>query len=75
MEIMTRKLVLTFGTPLKTTMDLTVTKPNALLDGAMIKTAMEAIIASNAMGDIVSPDSIQGAKYVIQEIEKVDLDV
>ncbi|MGL4798996.1 MAG: DUF2922 family protein [Cellulosilyticaceae bacterium] len=73
MEIIKRKLVLTFGTPLKTELDLTVNNPHVSLQPAAIKAAMEAVIASGAMGDVVAPSTVAGAKYVIQQVDAVDL--
>lgn len=71
MEIKSRKLVLTFGTPLKTTLDLTIGNPNTNLQPAQIKTAMDAIVASGAVGDVVVANSVAGAKYVIQQVDEV----
>ena len=74
MEIKKRNLVLVFGTPVKTEETITITNPAETLSGAEIKKAMTDIIASNALGENVQPDCIVEAKYVIQQVDNVELE-
>lgn len=74
MEIKKRNLVLVFGTPVKTEETITITNPAETLSGAEIKKAMTDIIASNALGENVQPDRIIEAKYVIQQVDTVELE-
>ena len=74
MEIKKRNLVLVFGTPIKTEETITITNPAETLSGAEIKKAMTNIIASNALGENVQPDRIVEAKYVIQQVDTVELE-
>lgn len=74
MEIKKRNLVLVFGTPVKTEETITITNPAETLSGAQIKKAMTDIIASNALGENVQPDRIIEAKYVIQQVDTVELE-
>ncbi|MDA3733178.1 DUF2922 domain-containing protein [Niameybacter massiliensis] len=74
MEIKKRNLVLVFGTPVKTEETITITNPAETLSGAEIKKAMTDIIASNALGENVQPDRIVEAKYVIQQVDTVELE-
>lgn len=73
MEITKRNLVLTFGTPIQTEVNVVVKNPNTTLTPTQIKTAMDAIIASNAIGEASVVDSIVEAKYVIQQEDMVTL--
>lgn len=74
MEIKKRNLLLVFGTAVKTEETITITNPAETLSGAQIKKAMTDIIASNALGENVQPDHIIEAKYVIQQVDTVELD-
>lgn len=74
MAITKRSLVLTFGTPIKTDLTITVASPNAALEGTDIKRSMDSILASNALGEVAVADSIMGAKYVIQQVDEVDFE-
>lgn len=73
MEITKKNLVLTFGTSAKTEETITITNPNATLENAQIKQAMEQALASGAIGEKVAANSIVGAKYVIQQVDEIDL--
>nr|WP_307990653.1 DUF2922 domain-containing protein [uncultured Niameybacter sp.] len=73
METTKRSLVLTFGTPAKTQETITISNPSELLTGAEIKAAMTKMLASGAIGEIIQANSIEGAKYVIQQVNAVDL--
>lgn len=73
MEITKKSLVLTFGTPAKTEENITINNPNVTLTGMEIKMAMDKALASGAIGEKSQADSIVGAKYVIQQVDTVDL--
>lgn len=73
MEITKKNLVLTFATPAKTEETITITNPNPTLVGTQVKAAMDNALASGAIGESVQADSIVGAKYVIQQVDTVDL--
>lgn len=74
MEVTKRNLVLTFGTPAKTEETITITNPSELLSGTQIKAAMDKALASGAIGENVQANSVVGAKYVIQQVDTVDLE-
>ena len=74
MEVTKRNLVLSFGTPVKTQETITITNPADLLTAAEIKGAMTAALNSGAIGENVQANSIAGAKYVIQQVDAVDLE-
>ena len=69
-----KSLVLIFGTPAKTQETITISNPADLLTGAEIKAAMTQILASGTIGENIKADSIEGAKYVIQQVDAVDLE-
>lgn len=74
MEEMSRELVLTFGTDGNEKVKITISKPNADLVGTDIKTAMEAVVTSGALGDASAVDKVVGAEYVVRQKEVVDLE-
>nr|WP_307991500.1 DUF2922 family protein [uncultured Niameybacter sp.] len=74
MEVTKRNLVLTFGTPVKTQETITITNPSELLTAGDIKQAMTVALNSGAIGENVQANSIAGAKYVIQQVDAVDLE-
>ena len=69
-----RSLVLTFGTAAKTQETITISNPAELLSGAEIKAAMTKMLESGAIGENIQASSIEGAKYVIQQVSAVDLE-
>lgn len=73
MEITKKNLVLTFGTTGKTQEAITVTNPKITLEGSQIKTAMDKMLASGAIGEQMPASSIVGAKYIIQQVDEVEL--
>ena len=73
METTKRSLVLTFGTPAKTQETITISNPADLLTGTEIKAAMTKMLASGAIGENIQANSIEGAKYVIQQVSAIDL--
>lgn len=73
MEITKKNLVLTFGTSAKTEETITITNPGTTLEGSQIKLAMDKALASGAIGEKVPANSIVGAKYVIQQVDEIDL--
>lgn len=72
-EITKKNLVLTFATASGATLKLTVNTPNETLTSQNISDAMDAIIASNAFGEEQLAATKEEAKYVIQEVEAVEL--
>lgn len=74
MEITRRNLVLTFGTPAKTEESITITNPAETLSGSQVKKAMTDALASGAIGENVQADKIVGAKFVIQQVDALDLE-
>lgn len=74
MEITRRNLVLTFATPAKTQETITITNPAETLSGAQVKQAMTDALASGAIGEVVQATTIVGAKFVIQQVDALDLD-
>ena len=73
MELVKKSLVLTFSTAAKTEENITISNPNETLSGMQIKTAMDKALASGAIGEKHPADSIVGAKYMIQQVDNVDL--
>lgn len=72
-EITKKNLVLSFATAAGATLKLTINTPNEELTSENISTAMDAIIASQAFGEEQLATSKEEAKYVIQEVEAVQL--
>ncbi len=73
METKSRKLVLTFGTALNTEVNITISNPADLLEASAIKSAMDTIVTSGAVGEASPADKVLGAKYVIQQVDEVAL--
>lgn len=73
MEVTKRNLVLTFGTPAKTEELITISSPAETLSGTQVKEAMTKALGSGAIGENVQANSIVGAKYVIQQVDAIDL--
>lgn len=73
MAITKRKLVLTFGTPSNRSVDVVITKPKEGITDPEIKAAMEKMLATGALGDGSVADSIEGAKYVTQQVDEVTI--
>ena len=74
MEITKKNLILAFGTPAKTEETITITNPSPTLEASHIKAAMTQALASGAIGENVGANSIVGAKYMIQQVDTVNLD-
>ena len=74
MTVTKRSLVLTFGTSAKTEEIITITNPADLLTGSEIKKAMTQMLTSGAIGENVRANSIIGAKYIVQQVDAVDLE-
>lgn len=72
-EITKKNLVLTFSTAAGATVNLTINAPSESLDAQQIGSAMQAIIDSNALGEDQLVTKAEEAKYVIQEVEKINL--
>lgn len=73
MEIVRKNLVITFMTASGKEMSLTISNPKQELEISTIKTSMEAIVSSTGLGSQSPVVGIQGAKYVIQQEDKLEL--
>ena len=73
MEITKKNLVLTFGTSAKSEESITISNPRPTLTGLEVKAAMDQALASGAIGEAVQATTIVGAKYIIQQVDTVDL--
>lgn len=74
MATVTKKtLVLGFTTGTGESLKLTINNPVEGMDGTRISVAMEEILASNAFGEESVASNKATAKYVIQEVEEVEL--
>lgn len=74
MATVTKKtLVLGFTTGAGDSLKLTINNPVDSMDGTRISEAMEKMIASNAFGEESVASNKATAKYVIQEVEEVEL--
>lgn len=67
------KFSINFWYTAKTEETITVTNPNATLTGAEVKVAMTQALSSGAIGENIQANSIVGAKYVIQQVDAVNL--
>ena len=72
-EITKKVLQLGFRTVSGASVKLTINKPNEDLEAADISSAMNAIIASQALGEEQVVESKEEAKYIIQEEEAITL--
>ena len=73
MEITKKTLVLGFTNALGKNVSLTINDPAEGLTGSTVKEAMDAIIASNALGaDSLVANKVD-AKYVIQQVDELEL--
>lgn len=72
-EITKKNLVLTFSTPVGGEEKLTINTPDENLTSESISAAMDAIIAANAFGEEHLVSGKEEAKYVIQEVETIEL--
>ena len=72
-EITKKNLVLTFGTALGGEEKITINTPNEALTSEAISSAMDAIIASKAFGEEQLVSTKTEAKYVIQQVEAIEL--
>lgn len=73
MEITKKTLVLGFTNALGKNVNLTINDPAEGLDGTTVATAMDEIIASNALGtDSIVSGKVE-AKYVIQQVDALEL--
>lgn len=74
MATVTKKtLVLGFTTSSGESLKLTINNPVEGMDGSRISMAMEGILASNAFGEESVATNKATAKYVIQEVDEVEL--
>lgn len=72
-EIKKKNLVLTFGTPAGGEEKLTINSPKENLTSETINAAMDAIIDSKALGENQVVSTKAEAKYVIQEVEAIEI--
>ena len=72
-EITRRALVLTFGTEGSKEVSITIAKPAEDLTATNITSAMDRVIAAKAYGDGDIVNQKLGAKYVVQQVEKITL--
>ena len=72
-EITKKSLVLTFGTVGSKEVNLTIASPSETLEAGQIASAMNSIVATGAYGDGDSVDKKLAAKYVMQQVEAVEL--
>lgn len=73
-EITKKNLVLTFSTPSGAEEKLTINSPKENLTSRQINTAMDAIIQSKALGEAGLISSKAEAKYVIQQVEAIEIE-
>lgn len=72
-ELVKKTLVLGFATSEGKALNLTINAPKEGLDGATIGSAMGQIIASSAFGEEGTVSNKVSAKYVIQEVDEIEL--
>lgn len=72
-EVTKKNLVLTFGTSIGGEVKLTINAPSDDLTSEEISAAMDAIIAAKALGEEVLVSTKTEAKYVIQQVEAIEL--
>lgn len=72
-EVTKKTLVMTFTTPAGGEVKLTINKPKEGLTGSNVSSAMDAIIATKALGESQLVTDKADAKFVIQETESLDL--
>lgn len=68
-----RTLVLSFTTNAGESLKFTINAPQEGMDGTRISEAMDQMIASNALGEEGTASNKATAKYVIQEVDEVEL--
>ncbi|MBE6023243.1 MAG: DUF2922 domain-containing protein [Cellulosilyticum sp.] len=73
MEITKRTLVLGFTNVLGQNVNLTINDPAEGLEGEVVSNVMDEIIASNALGTESPATSKVEAKYVIQQVDELEL--
>lgn len=74
METTKKHLVLVFETATGEEEILTITKPKDALEPAQIKAVMNTVVESGAVGEKVAVARIGSAKYVIQQVDQVNLE-
>lgn len=72
-EMVKRNLVLTFATAGGKSLTLTVNTPNSALQNTDVAAAMDKIIEAGAFGSEETVSTKVEAKYVTQEVEKIEL--
>ncbi len=72
-EIKKKNLVLVFSTPAGGEVKLTINSPKEGLTTAQVNAAMNAIIDAKALGEAQIVSSKAEAKYIIQEVEAIEM--
>lgn len=73
MEITKKTLVLGFTNGLGKSVNLTINDPAEGLEGEVVNSVMDEIVASGAFGEESVVANKVDAKYVIQQVEEIDL--
>lgn len=73
MAVVRKNLVLVFGAADESKLEITVLKPLEALQGSEIKTAMETVISTGALGVTSQATKIIGAEYDIREVQEIML--
>ena len=72
-EIKKKNLVLVFSTPAGGEVKLTINSPKEGLTTQQVNVAMDAIINAKALGEAQIVSSKAEAKYIIQEVEAIEI--
>ncbi len=72
-EIKKKNLVLVFSTPAGGEVKLTINSPKEGLTTQQVNVAMDAIINAKALGEAQIVSSKAEAKYIIQEVEAIEM--
>ncbi|MBP3886702.1 MAG: DUF2922 domain-containing protein [Cellulosilyticum sp.] len=73
MEITKKTLVLGFTNGLGKNVNLTINDPAEGLEGEVVNSVMDEIVASGALGEESVVANKVDAKYVIQQVEEIEL--
>ena len=73
MEITKKTLVLGFTNGLGKSVNLTINDPAEGLEGEVVNSVMDEIVASGAFGEESVVANKVEAKYVIQQVDEIDL--
>ena len=73
MEITKKTLVLVFTNGFGKNVSLTINNPIEGLDGATVSSVMDEIVAASALGEESIVANKLEAKYVIQQVDEIEL--